>query len=190
MVDARGIREVLVDDKVVVTLDCVAIDHAVLVAVACDHLLQIDRSVGQHLHREDNVLDQARGTRLAHCTHRRKDTRTHLPILRILFGFVRKFDRCRQLLGVNQRIDSLDVGVELSLVACRRFDQQRRTVLGQRMDKCGDTLHMLDRADCQTVQQLDTTYGRALQLLHSLARRAHIVEVEHCAGLAGHRFEG
>ena len=190
VVDARGVREVLVDDEVVVTLDGVTIDHTVLVTIFGDLVLQVDRSVGQHLHREHHVLDQARGSRLAHRTHRGEYARTHLPILRVLLGFVREFDRGSQLLGVDQSVDSLDVSVELSLVAGGGFDQQGGAVLGQCVDKGGNTLHMFDRADCQTVQQLDTTHGRALQLLNGLARRAHIVEVEHCAGLAGHRFEG
>ena len=72
--------ETLIEDKMVIALERVAVDDRVGVMVLLEQFAQVRRSLSQMLDGESDVLYQAGGadgTRAAHCG---EDTRTHRPI--------------------------------------------------------------------------------------------------------------
>lgn len=73
----------LIEDEVVITLESMTINAGILVAMACDELLQIDRSMGQVLDMERHILDETRRTDWPLTAHSREDTGADRPVLSI-----------------------------------------------------------------------------------------------------------
>ena len=71
----------LIQDKVIIALQGVTVNHGLWVIMFNEELLQIQCGLRQVLNRESNVLNQACGANLACTAHGWEDTATHCPIL-------------------------------------------------------------------------------------------------------------
>ena len=74
-----GAAEVLGEDEVQIAVERVAEDDRLVVAVALQQALQVERGLGQALDREGDVLDDHRGAGRAHRADRREDALAHVP---------------------------------------------------------------------------------------------------------------
>ena len=175
--DLGGDVEVLREHEVQVAVERVAEDDRVGVAVLGQQALQVERGLGEPLHREGDVLDDDRGADAAHRAHRREQALAHVPEARALGGSVGKAHRlvrvhARRAPPRSRRICAASV----ARIGRARLDQQRRAVGPERARAFGQARLALDRAQRGAVGQLDRRHRRAFSSVtarHAVSRSSN-----------------
>ena len=99
----------LIEDEVVITLESMTINAGILVAMACDELLQIDRSMWQVLDMERHILDETRRTDWSLAAHSGEDAGADRPVLSIDLRVIGKGGLAIEVKSRERIHDLLDI---------------------------------------------------------------------------------
>ena len=159
--------------KVEISLQGMAVDAAIGIAMLVEHACKIDRCIGKVLNVEGNVLDNHCSAYGASACNDGENARPYLPVLAILGRVAGEASRHMQLVVAHDIHDLGDILVECVLVVGRGAHQYGRESLARLVLGCRERL---------LVEHLGTLHRTVLELHDALAGLAHVVEVEHGAG--------
>ena len=115
LINGFGCVKTLVEYKVVVALEGVAIDDRLGVVVLAEELLQVECGLCQVLDRESNILNEAGRSHFARSSHGREDTRAHSPILAGEGRVAGKGGRLAEGIGIEYRLQGAILLVQFLL---------------------------------------------------------------------------
>ena len=115
LLDGFGCVKTLVENKVVVALECVAVDDRLGVVMLAEELLQVECGLCQVLDRESNILNEAGRSHFACSSHSREDTRAHSPILAGEGRVAGESGRLAEGIGIEYRLQGAVLLVQFLL---------------------------------------------------------------------------
>ena len=147
--------------------------------------LQVERGFGQARHRKGHVLDDDRGSDLAHRAHRREHAFAHVPVAGALLRVGREPHGFVGVHAGERRLDGVDLRGKRRRIRCARFDQQRRALRSDLVQRLRQPRLAFHRAQRGAVGELHGGHRFAFQYRHRAARRFQVVEQDQRAGLVG-----